>query len=129
MRRLEDHSLAGLESVQNKNGYGQEKEDEKVSLDSRYPSSEETSPRRLRLYIAGETPNSVRAQKNLRQVLNQLGRSCYTVEVIDVFKAPQRALEDRVIVTPTLLYCAVQPPRRLVGNLSDGRALEAFLEL
>jgi circadian clock protein KaiB len=83
---------------------------------------------RLKLYVAGEAPNSVAAISNLKAVLGE-----YELEVdlqlIDVLAEPQRALADRVLITPMLVRVAPAPECRIVGNLRDRKALLAALGL
>jgi len=44
------------------------------------------------------------------------------VEIVDVFKNPERALAEKVLLTPTLVI--VTPPRQvIVGDLSDVEVL------
>ena len=38
--------------------------------------------------------------------------------MIDILKDPLRALDDRILVTPTLIRLAA-PSRRIIGDLSD----------
>lgn len=77
---------------------------------------------RLRLFVAGEAPNSVAARANLTAILAACGRSDAEVEIVDVFDQPERALADHVLVTPLLVRLEPAPERRIVGNLGD-RAL------
>ncbi len=83
----------------------------------------------IRLYIAGGTPNSLRAQHNLLIALAELAKTATQshLEVIDVFQGPKRAIVDGILVTPTLL--AQFPDKRvmMVGDLSDAAALGSFL--
>ncbi|WP_206044561.1 circadian clock KaiB family protein [Gemmatimonas groenlandica] len=74
---------------------------------------------RLRLYIAGSAPNSVRAVVNARAICEQHFPSAYELEVVDLLDSPERALADGIIVTPTLLKLAPRPTQRIIGNLSD----------
>ena len=63
------------------------------------------SPRKtyiLKLYVAGNTPNSMRALKTLRNILETEFRGVYALKVIDVLKNPQLAEEDKILATPTL---------------------------
>ena len=49
------------------------------------------SPRKtyiLKLYVAGNTPNSMRALKTLRNILETEFRGVYALKVIDVLKIP-----------------------------------------
>ena len=50
------------------------------------------SPRKtyiLKLYVAGNTPNSMRALKTLRNILETEFKGVYALKVIDVLKNPQ----------------------------------------
>ncbi len=79
----------------------------------------EAAPLRLRLYIAGTAPNSVAALDNLRALCRDgLGSDC-AVEVVDVLEEPMRALDDGIIVTPTLVRLEPDPPVFVVGDLGD----------
>lgn len=73
----------------------------------------------LRLYVAGDAPNSVEAMANLKEICNGcLPPEQYQLEIIDVLEEPLRALDDGVLVTPTLIK--VSPPSvSIVGTLDD----------
>ena len=49
----------------------------------------------------------------------ELARAPDDVEIVDVLRAPERGLEDGVLVTPMLVRVAPPPERRILGNLSD----------
>jgi circadian clock protein KaiB len=83
----------------------------------------------LRLYVAGSLPNSVQAQANLRSICEAHLAGRHTIEVVDFMTEPGRALEDGVIVTPTLLRVAPAPQRMIVGTLADRAAVLNALEL
>lgn len=82
----------------------------------------------LRLYVAGRSPNSEAARRNLRALLERAGSAC-DLEVIDVFEAPERALADGIVLTPTLLKVAPPPTQLLVGDLRDPEVLRLALGL
>jgi len=82
---------------------------------------------RLRLYIAGTAPNSLRAIANLKAICTEHFEDCHELEIVDLLWHPQRALADGVIVTPTLLKLFPLPVQRVIGNLSDtGQVLLAL---
>lgn len=81
----------------------------------------------LRLYVAGESPNSALAQANLKAALAHLPKSELALEVIDVLCHPERGLADGVLVTPTLIRLVPTPEQRVIGNLRDRSALLAGL--
>ncbi len=78
-----------------------------------------TTGLRLRLYIAGQAPNSVRAVANVRAICDEHFASGHELEIVDLFKHPERGLADSIIVTPTLLKLAPLPAQRVIGSLSD----------
>lgn len=56
----------------------------------------------LKLYVAGETPNSVRAINNLKKILAEDFKGVYELRIIDVLKEPQLAEEEKILATPML---------------------------
>jgi len=83
----------------------------------------------LKLYIAGNTPNSVRALKMLKNVLEQDFQGVYALKVIDVLKNPQLAEEDKILATPTLAKVLPPPVRKIIGALSDREKALTGLDL
>jgi circadian clock protein KaiB len=98
------------------------------------PSSVATLPGdtsvRLRLYIAGSTPNSVRAEHNLSAVLESLKNviSSSALEIVDVFSQGKRAITDGVVVTPTLIGLNAGKRVLLMGDLADQAQLRRTLQ-
>jgi circadian clock protein KaiB len=76
---------------------------------------------RLRLYVIGSAPNSLAALTHLRALRATLRFA--ELEVIDVLAWPERALDEDVLVTPTLVKLSPRPARRIVGDLSDSRSV------
>ncbi len=74
---------------------------------------------RLRLYIAGNAPNSVRAIANARAICDEHFASGHELEIVDLLVHPLRAFDDGIIVTPTLLKLFPLPVQRVIGNLND----------
>ena len=56
----------------------------------------------MRLYIANNAPNSVRAVANLEAICKEHLKDQFKLEIIDVLEYPQRALADGILVTPSL---------------------------
>ncbi len=73
----------------------------------------------LRLYVAGNAPNSLRAIENLRAICAAHFASEHELEIVDMLEHPLRALADGILVTPTLLKVSSSPMKRVIGNLSD----------
>jgi circadian clock protein KaiB len=83
----------------------------------------------LKLYVAGNTPNSVRALKTLNNILEQEFQGVYALKVIDVLKNPQLAEEDKILATPTLSKILPPPVRKIIGDLSDRERVLIGLDL
>ena len=81
----------------------------------------------MRLYIANNAPNSVRAVANLEAICKEYLKDAFKLEIIDVFEYPQRALADGILVTPSLAKLSPSPAAKIIGNLSDkGSVLQAL---
>ena len=74
---------------------------------------------KFRLYVAGDAQNSTQALANLGALCRAHLPDRHEIEVVDVFRQPQRALADGIFMTPTLLKLAPSPVRRIVGSLSQ----------
>ena len=74
---------------------------------------------KLRLYVAGDGPNSAHALANLTALCREYLPDQHHVQVVDVLLDPKRALADGVFLTPTLVTLSPGPIRRVVGTLSN----------
>lgn len=84
---------------------------------------------KFRLYIAGETQNSVQAVANLAAICQVHLIDRYEIEVVDVLREPKRALGDAIFMTPALLRLAPVPVRKIIGTLSETEAVLTTLGL
>ena len=73
----------------------------------------------FRLYVAGDAQNSTVAMNNLTALCHEHLDGRHQIEVIDVFQQPERALEDGILMTPTVVRVGGSPVRKVVGNLSE----------
>lgn len=83
----------------------------------------------LRLFVAGNSPRSVRAIQNIRALCAETLEGHYDLAVVDIYQHPEQATPDQIIVTPTLLKKLPLPAARVVGDLSDKERLLAGLEI
>jgi len=91
--------------------------------------SETGSTWNLRLYIAGQTPKSMRALDNLRRICEEHLAGQYTIEVVDLLVNPKLAKEDQIIAIPTLVRKLPDPIRKIIGDLSDSERTLVGLQL
>ena len=75
------------------------------------------------LFVAGNALNSMRAQANLAALCQSHLKGRCEVEIVDVFREPQRALAEGIFMTPTLIKRAPAPGCRVVGTLGDADSL------
>ncbi len=73
----------------------------------------------LRLYIAGQTPKSVTALKNITKYCEEHLKGKYSIEIIDLLKTPQLAEGDQIFAIPTLVRKVPEPIRKIIGDLSN----------
>lgn len=83
----------------------------------------------LRLYVAGQTPNSVRAFANLKRICEEHLKGKYSIEVIDLLKTPQLAAGDQILAIPTLVRKLPEPLKKIIGNLSNTERVLVGLDL
>jgi circadian clock protein KaiB len=73
----------------------------------------------LRLYVAGQTPKSIRAFANLEVLCEKHLKGRYRIEVIDLLEHPEMARGDQIVAVPTLVRELPGPVRKIIGDLSD----------
>lgn len=78
-----------------------------------------SGPIRFHLFVAGATSRTHRALENLRRLTEGDLQGRCEVEIIDVITDPDRAEEERILATPTLIKSSPGPTRRITGDLSD----------
>lgn len=84
---------------------------------------------RLRLYVAGQTPRSLLAFANLRQICEEHLAGRYQIEIIDLQARPELARKDQILAIPTLVRALPEPVRRIVGDLSHTERVLVGLDL
>ena len=83
----------------------------------------------LRLYVAGQTPNSMKALANLKELAEEHLKGKYTIEVIDLIKNPQLAAGDQILAIPTLVRKLPEPIRKIIGDLSNTERVLVGLDI
>jgi circadian clock protein KaiB len=73
----------------------------------------------LRLYVAGQSPKSLRAFANLKTLCEEHLAGHYELEVIDLVEQPALARSDDILAIPTLVRRLPVPLRKIIGDLSN----------
>src|SRR5690349_8306138 len=96
------------------------------------PSPAETSDAtrwNLRLYVAGQTPRSLTAFKNLKEICEEYLKGQYHIEVVDLMENPTLARGDQILAIPTLVRKLPQPIRKIIGDLSNTERVLVGLDI
>ncbi len=83
----------------------------------------------LRLYIAGQTANSLVALDNLRIICERHLAGRYQIEIIDLLQQPRLAAGDQILAIPTLVRQLPPPLKRIIGDLSDTERVLVGLDI
>ena len=75
------------------------------------------APCHLRLYVAGQSPKSLRALANLKRLCDEHLDSEYELEVVDLLEHPRLAAGDEIVAIPTLVRRLPKPMRKIIGDL------------
>jgi circadian clock protein KaiB len=92
-------------------------------------STDQTKSWNMRLYIAGQTPKSLRALANLKQICEEHLAGKYHIEIIDLLENPQLASTDQILAVPTLIRKLPEPMRKIIGDLSNAERVLVGLDL
>jgi circadian clock protein KaiB len=84
---------------------------------------------RFRLYVAGDAHNSTQALANLNAICRAHLPKRHHIEIVNVFREPDRALADGIFMTPTLVKLVPAPGQRIIGTLSQTQPLLSALGL
>lgn len=83
----------------------------------------------LKLYVAGHTPKSVTALKNLKHICEEHLNGQYHIEVIDLMENPLLAEGDQILALPTLVRKLPRPIRKIIGDLSNTEKVLVGLDI
>ncbi|NNM68850.1 MAG: thiol-disulfide isomerase [Gallionella sp.] len=83
----------------------------------------------LKLYVAGSSPQSVRAIANVKKICEEYLHGRYELQVIDLYQQPQLAQGEQIIAAPTLIKKLPLPLRRIIGDMSSAERVLVGLDL
>ncbi len=93
------------------------------------PNKPKPDPILLRLYVAGQTPKSMTAFANLKNICEEHLAGRYQIEVVDLLKNPTLARGDQILAIPTLVRKLPEPVRKIIGDLSNTERVLIGLDL
>lgn len=87
------------------------------------------APIKLTLYVAGQTPKSVAAIRNLERIAAENLQGRYEIEVVDLREHPKLAREHNIVAIPTLVRSLPVPVAKIIGDLSDEEKVLVHLKV
>jgi circadian clock protein KaiB len=91
----------------------------KARAQQRKPKVPKPEVWKLRLFVAGQTPKSIRALTNLKVLCEKHLKGRYRIEVIDLLENPQMARGNQIVAVPTLERDLPKPVQKIIGDLSN----------
>lgn len=86
---------------------------------TRKPKTPKLKAWKLKLYVAGQSPKSVRAFANLKVLCDEHLKGQYEIEVIDLLENPHMARGDQIVAIPTLVIKLPHAVQKIIGDLSN----------
>lgn len=83
----------------------------------------------LRLYVAGQTPKSLQAFANLKDICETHLQGRYRIEVIDLLENPALARGDQILALPAVVRQLPPPVKKIIGDFSDAERVLVGLDL
>jgi circadian clock protein KaiB len=83
----------------------------------------------LRLYVAGQTPKSITAFANLKNICDEHLAGKYRIEIVDLLTNPALAKGDQIFAIPTLVRQLPPPVKKLIGDLANTERVLVGLDI
>jgi len=83
----------------------------------------------LRLYVAGATPASTAAIRNIKKICEENLKGRYELAVIDIYQQPVLTRDEQILAAPTLIKKLPLPIRRFIGDMANKERILVGLDL
>lgn len=83
----------------------------------------------LRLYVAGQTPKSLQAFANLKEICETHLQGRYRIEVVDLLQNPSLARGDQILALPAVVRQLPPPVKKIIGDFSNAERVLVGLDL
>ena len=83
----------------------------------------------FRLYVAGNSPKSLRAIRNLKRICDEHLTGHYEIEIIDIYQRPELLEQEQIFAIPTLIKKLPLPLQRLIGDMTNTEEVVIYLGL
>lgn len=73
----------------------------------------------LQLYVSGMSPKSMEAIENIKHLCDTHLKDTFELEIIDLYKNPEKAGEQHIVFSPSLIKQFPFPKKTLIGTFTD----------
>jgi len=81
------------------------------------------------LFVTGMSVKSGDAVVNLRKICDKYMEGLYELEIVDISRNKEKAVEFQIVAIPTLIKIFPEPRRILLGDLSDTKKVLKLLNI
>ena len=81
------------------------------------------------LFVSGMSVKSVHAIENLRKICDTYLKDNFELQIIDISRDKEQAVNHQIIAVPTLIKTAPFTPRIILGDLSDTQKVLKILDI
>lgn len=92
-------------------------------------SSTENSKLKFILFVSGMSVKSVRAIENLQKICDTYLAGNFELQIIDISRHKEEAVNYQIVGIPTLIKTGPNPPRIILGDLSDTQKVLRILDI
>ncbi|MDS4070755.1 MAG: circadian clock KaiB family protein, partial [Candidatus Competibacter sp.] len=100
------------------------------------PAETETTPAEstrgnyaLRLYVAGDTPQSRLAIERAKALCETHLKGCHELTIVDLYQQPEVLQDEQIVAVPLLVKKSPPPVRQFIGDLWDTNRILLGLDL
>jgi circadian clock protein KaiB len=98
-------------------------------LENSQVRSTEAEKYKFILFTSGMSGKSVTAIENLRKICDRHLQGICDIQIVDLSRDNHLAAEHQIIAIPTLIKTNPDPPRMILGDLSDTEKVLRILEI
>ncbi|MEO6252623.1 MAG: circadian clock KaiB family protein [Ferruginibacter sp.] len=73
----------------------------------------------LQLFVSGMSLKSMEAIENIKQLCKEYLQGPVDLQIIDLYKNPELAIEQQIVFSPSLIKQSPLPKKTVIGSFAD----------
>lgn len=94
-----------------------------------YSDCASTTKHKFMLFVSGMSVKSGHAIENLRKICDKHFPGDYELEIVDISRDKEQAVNYQIVAIPTLIKTNPEPQRIILGDLSDTQKVLRILNI